>query len=102
MPNIYEPKLEREEGWLRARIGDDAGCDQLGASLYELAPGERTVFHYHVQREELLIVLSGRVALRTAVGATNSTRGRSCRSRGASAAPTPSKIVRRRRSASWW
>jgi uncharacterized cupin superfamily protein len=68
MPNIYEPKLEREEGWLRARIGDEAGCDQLGASLYELAPGERTVFHYHVQREELLIVLSGRVALRTAVG----------------------------------
>jgi uncharacterized cupin superfamily protein len=26
------------------------------------------VFHYHVQREELMIVLSGRLSLRTAVG----------------------------------
>lgn len=26
------------------------------------------VFHYHVQREELMVVLSGRVALRTATG----------------------------------
>jgi uncharacterized cupin superfamily protein len=68
MPNIYEPKLGREEGWLRARIGDDAGCDHLGVSLYELGPGEAMVFHYHVQREELLIVLSGRLAFRTATG----------------------------------
>lgn len=37
-------------------------------SLYELAPGEGMVFHYHVQREELLVVLSGRLSLRTATG----------------------------------
>ena len=37
-------------------------------SLYELAPGEQMVFHYHVQREELMIVLRGSVALRTADG----------------------------------
>lgn len=37
-------------------------------SLYELAPGEGMVFHYHVQREELMIVLRGTVALRTAEG----------------------------------
>jgi uncharacterized cupin superfamily protein len=37
-------------------------------SLYELEPGQAMVFHYHVQREELLIVLSGRLSLRTAEG----------------------------------
>ena len=31
-------------------------------------PGEEMVFHYHVQREELLVVLSGRLSLRTAAG----------------------------------
>jgi uncharacterized cupin superfamily protein len=29
----------------------------LGASVYELGPGDEMVFHYHVQREELLIVV---------------------------------------------
>ena len=37
-------------------------------TLYELAPGDEMVFHYHVQREELLIVLTGRLSLRTAAG----------------------------------
>src|ERR687886_1226352 len=37
-------------------------------SLYELAPGQGMVFHYHVQREELLIALNGTVSLRTATG----------------------------------
>ena len=36
--------------------------------MYELKPGEEMVFHYHVQREELLIVLGGRLSLRTADG----------------------------------
>src|ERR687886_39119 len=37
-------------------------------SLYELAPGQGMVFHYHVQREELLVALRGTVSLRTANG----------------------------------
>jgi uncharacterized cupin superfamily protein len=37
-------------------------------TVYELAPGQGMVFHYHLQREELLIVWSGRLALRTADG----------------------------------
>jgi uncharacterized cupin superfamily protein len=37
-------------------------------SLYELAPGDEMVFHYHVQREELLVVLAGELSLRTATG----------------------------------
>jgi uncharacterized cupin superfamily protein len=37
-------------------------------SLYELASGQGMVFHYHVQREELMVVLRGVVSLRTATG----------------------------------
>jgi uncharacterized cupin superfamily protein len=37
-------------------------------SLYELAPGEKMTFHYHVQREELMIFFRGSVSLRTAEG----------------------------------
>jgi uncharacterized cupin superfamily protein len=62
---VYEPEFD--DGG-RARLGDQAGCEHLGISLYELAPGEGMVFHYHVQREELLIVVRGRLALRTASG----------------------------------
>ena len=62
---MYEPEFD--DGG-RARLGDQAGCEHLGISLYELAPGEGMVFHYHVQREELLIVVRGRLALRTANG----------------------------------
>lgn len=68
MANIYGSRLESGAEWSRARIGEEAGSKQLGMSLYELAPGQGMVFHYHVQREELLVVLSGALALRTAEG----------------------------------
>jgi uncharacterized cupin superfamily protein len=41
---------------------------QLGASLYELGPGNFAVFHFHHAQEELLIVLRGRPTLRDADG----------------------------------
>jgi uncharacterized cupin superfamily protein len=50
------------------RVGARAGAEHLGASVYELQPGGEMVFHYHIQREELLIVLSGELSLRTATG----------------------------------
>ena len=37
----------------------------LGASLYELAPGNWVPFHFHHGSEELLVVLRGRPTLRT-------------------------------------
>jgi uncharacterized cupin superfamily protein len=40
----------------------------LGASVYELGPGNTTTYHYHHGSEELLIVLRGRPTLRTADG----------------------------------
>ena len=45
----------------------DRGPD-LGASLYELGPGNSVVYHYHHGSEELLIVLRGRPTLRTPEG----------------------------------
>jgi uncharacterized cupin superfamily protein len=38
----------------------------LGASLYELGPGNWVPFHFHHGSEELLVVLRGRPTLRTA------------------------------------
>jgi uncharacterized cupin superfamily protein len=62
-------KLEvTTDGIRAARVGEQAGAECLGASVYELKPGDEMVFHYHVQREELLIVLSGHLSLRTASG----------------------------------
>lgn len=40
----------------------------LGATLYELDPGDFVVYHVHHGSEELLIVLRGRVTLRTPAG----------------------------------
>jgi uncharacterized cupin superfamily protein len=40
----------------------------LGASLYELAPGNFAVYHAHHGSEELLLVLRGRPTLRTPDG----------------------------------
>jgi len=40
----------------------------LGASLYELGPGNFMLFHFHHGSEELLILLRGRPTLRTFAG----------------------------------
>jgi uncharacterized cupin superfamily protein len=41
---------------------------QLGASVYELGPGNTAAYHFHHGSEELLIVLRGRPTLRTPQG----------------------------------
>jgi uncharacterized cupin superfamily protein len=72
--NVFEPEFEEpteREGfrYRRARIGWQAGGERLGASLYEVAPGNACFpLHWHSNNEEMLIVLSGRPALRTAQG----------------------------------
>jgi uncharacterized cupin superfamily protein len=40
----------------------------LGATLYELDPGDFVVYHFHHAWEELLVVLRGRPTLRTPAG----------------------------------
>src|SRR3954470_4428751 len=68
MSNIYASELELRETSRSLRVGELAGAEKLGATVYELAPGEGMVFHYHLQREELLVFLSGRLTLRTGDG----------------------------------
>ena len=65
MANVFEPRWDGEsDGLRRARVGEQLGTDHLGISVYELEPGQSMVFHYHLQNEELLIVLRGTPTLR--------------------------------------
>ena len=74
VPNVFEPDWDAEQdrppfSWRRARIGRQAGADQLGASLFELPPGASSFpLHVHYANEEMLIVLAGRPTLRTVDG----------------------------------
>jgi uncharacterized cupin superfamily protein len=53
--------------WRRKRVSGE----HLGASLYELPPGQRTFpYHYELGNDELLVVVSGRPTLRTPTGET--------------------------------
>ena len=68
MANLNDPLELTPDGVRAARVAERAGAEHLGASVYELQPGDEMVFHYHVQREELMIVVDGRLSLRTANG----------------------------------
>ena len=74
MPNVHEPEFDassEREGfrYRRARLGRQAGAERLGASLYELSPGQSAwPYHAHLANEELLIVLRGRPSLRAPEG----------------------------------
>jgi uncharacterized cupin superfamily protein len=75
VPNVFEPEFDerssdRERFAYRAtQVGMHAGSDRLGASLYELCPGNSMFpYHYHLANEELLVVLRGRPHLRTPEG----------------------------------
>ncbi len=74
MANIYEPRMDGEldrEGFRHrgATLGDQAGSERLGMSLYEVEPGQASApFHWHVANEEVLMVVSGRIELRSPDG----------------------------------
>jgi uncharacterized cupin superfamily protein len=73
--NVFDPELEagsddppgfRIQG---ASIGRLAGARHLGASLYELPPGEALCpYHWHEANEEMAIVLAGTPSVRTPDG----------------------------------
>jgi uncharacterized cupin superfamily protein len=51
--------------WRRLGVGERLGAERIGASLYELAPGQRTFpYHWQVIEEEWLLVLRGEPTLR--------------------------------------
>ena len=72
--NLYRAELDNESQrpgfrWRRVRVGEAIGAEQIGASLYELPPGERTFpYHFHYGVEEWLLVLSGRPTVRSPDG----------------------------------
>ncbi len=72
--NVFEPEFESSsdrEGfeYRRARIGWQAGTERLGASLYELPPGQAVCpYHYEYGEEEWLLVLEGQPSVRTTEG----------------------------------
>lgn len=73
MPNLHDPQwVDRTDAPLRGRtyrVGALAGAVQLGATLYEIDPGQNgSPFHLHHANEEMLIVLEGRPTLRTLEG----------------------------------
>jgi uncharacterized cupin superfamily protein len=75
VPNVWTDDLYEEDGYRRARLAQAAGAEQLGLTVYELPPRTGMHYHYHLQREELLVVLKGTVAVRTADGWENVPEG---------------------------
>jgi uncharacterized cupin superfamily protein len=74
MANVFEPDWDAERDappfrWRRAKLGQQAGGRELGASLFDVPPGAATFpLHAHYSNEEMVIVLSGRPTLTVADG----------------------------------
>jgi uncharacterized cupin superfamily protein len=74
MANVFQPQFDRDQQrdgftYRRSQVGRQAGGERLGASVYEIPPGQATFpYHHHTANEEMLIVLSGTPALRTPQG----------------------------------
>ena len=74
MPNLYQPEWDAEVDsppyrWRRSFVGRAAGSEQLGASLFEVAPGASTFpLHVHHANEELVVVLAGSLVFRDLEG----------------------------------
>ena len=71
-PIVHQGELEWMELWHGDRIGfrrkllgQAAGAEKLGCSLFEVAPGKCAwPFHYHFANEEALYILEGSATLR--------------------------------------
>jgi uncharacterized cupin superfamily protein len=75
--NLYAAELDRdaddppgyEAGYLR--LGPLLGSEDLGATIYELEPGNSNCpYHYEYGNEEWVLVLSGRLTVRHPEGET--------------------------------
>src|SRR5205085_12298576 len=65
--DVWDPA---EEDWsgggaVSKRLPRAAERPGLGATVYELDPGDFVIYHFHHAWEELLVVLRGRPTLRT-------------------------------------
>lgn len=81
MENVYGTDWDAAEDqpgyeWTRIRLGRRLGAKELGASVYVLAPGQRSFpYHFHHANEEMLIVLEGVATVRTPEGEAEAGRG---------------------------
>jgi uncharacterized cupin superfamily protein len=72
--NVFKPEwdAERDEDpyrWRRTLLGRQAGCERLGASVFELPTGAATFpLHVHHANEEMIVVLAGEPTLETLEG----------------------------------
>jgi uncharacterized cupin superfamily protein len=72
--NLYDGELDERRdrpgfSWTAARVGKALGGKLIGASLYELEPGEKSFpYHYEYGAEEWLIVVAGAPTLRVPDG----------------------------------
>lgn len=69
-PNYDEPR-ETLEGFTayRARLGHQLGSERIGLSQWLLPAGQAAYpYHFHLAEEELLVLLTGSLALRTPAG----------------------------------
>jgi uncharacterized cupin superfamily protein len=68
--NIWTDDWESNDDWSGggAQAKRLPRREQLGATVYQLEPGDFVVYHFHHASEELLIVLRGRPTLRTPDG----------------------------------
>lgn len=79
--NVFGDEWDVEQSqpgfsWKRLRLGLRLNAERLGASVYELPPGERTFpYHFHHANEELLVVLEGSVVVRRQDGEETLERG---------------------------
>jgi uncharacterized cupin superfamily protein len=68
---VLEDDDSRPDGFRRAelQIGPLLGASRLGATVYDLPPGQRVCpYHYEYNNEEWIVVIEGRPTLRTPSG----------------------------------
>ena len=71
VPNVWSDRWEHEsdEEWAAGKSTRLARGDEVGATVYEIAPGRTSgYYHFHHGAEELLVVLRGRPTLREPSG----------------------------------
>jgi uncharacterized cupin superfamily protein len=67
-PNVFTEDWDATDDWSGGGAKSKRLVErgpELGATVYELGPGNTTAYHFHHGSEELLIVLRGRPTLRT-------------------------------------
>jgi uncharacterized cupin superfamily protein len=68
--NIFTAEWDADEDWSGGGSKSKRLLrgDQLGATVYELGPGNFSVYHFHHAAEELLVVLDGEMTMKTEEG----------------------------------